>query len=125
MRIKSIIVLFTVFLFSACKKEVKIEGFDNEAWKKDPSGCSGVRKSSLDYLKTQKEQLVGLREQQVVQLLGRPDIKDLYKRGQKMFIYFIDDKNPKCDTSFVGSPSLLRIRFSAIELSNEAIFEEP
>lgn len=126
MKIKNLVYsLFVFMLLSSCQKEVKIEGFDNEAWKKDQNGCSGIRNEKVDFLKQKKEQLLGLREQQVVQLLGRPDRKELYKRGQKMFIYFTDNGNPKCDSTHVGESALLRVRFSAIELSNEVTFEEP
>jgi len=119
-----LIVVALLFILIACNKEIQLDGFDAEGWKKDLAGCQNFRKTMIHNVKLQKEKLLGLRENQIVKLLGPPDQKDLRKRGQKVFIYFIDSKNTKCDSTFKGIPASLKIRFSALELSNELIFAE-
>lgn len=56
---------------------------------------------------------------EIKKLLGKPDEQELYNRGQRFYIYFIEP-GPKCDTP-TGNPQVLLVRFSAVGIANEFI----
>ena len=117
------IVCFLALFALACSGRggAEITGFDNTSWKADPNGCKGQRLLLMNDLEGNLEQLKGLKNREVMQMLGKPDRNELYKRSQKFFIYYISTaeacENYDGDTSTV----YLSIRFNALGLSNEAI----
>ena len=72
-------------------------------------------------IKSQKEKLLSLSENQIVQLLGKPDQNELYKRNQKFYSYFISP-SPECSPEITSSEILI-IRFNAMGLAKEVNFE--
>lgn len=118
---------FTVVVFlnlslilTACNKELDISNFDEETWKADKMACLNKRAESEDVLLEAKPKLVDLSQQDIISLLGRPDMQELYTRGQKFFIYYLTP-GAKCEevSEFHGKPKLLYIRFSALNQVTE------
>jgi hypothetical protein len=60
-----------------------------------------------------------LSETQILQLLGRPDQNELYKRNQKFYYYWIT--GPDCSTD--STKLKLGIRFTAMGISKEISFD--
>lgn len=75
----------------------------------------------LEAMKAEKEKLLSLNELQIVELLGRPDQNELYKRNQKFYYYFLQP-SPDCPAP---APEALRlvIRFNAMGLAKEVSIE--
>lgn len=105
-----------------CTKELPaLEGMDLVRWKTDRNGCEHQRSAMKEALDRQKEKLLALDELQVVELLGKPDRHELYKRNQKFYYYFIEPA-PDCapqDTT----DSKLTIRFNAMGLAKVVVVD--
>ncbi|MBK5279141.1 MAG: hypothetical protein JJE09_09795 [Bacteroidia bacterium] len=110
------------FLLLACGKPLPtFDDFDLDTWKDDKAGCKLVRKGLIDQLDKQREKIKSLSEQEVVDLLGRPDKNELLKRNQKFFYYFLEP-GPACG-SYNNEFKKLMIRFNAIGLAKEVSIE--
>jgi outer membrane protein assembly factor BamE (lipoprotein component of BamABCDE complex) len=118
--VKNIFLL--VILLASCGKPLpEFKNIDLRAWKEDKNGCSRVREKMLTRLQEQKDKLKGLTEADIIQLIGRPDQNELYKRNQKFFHYYIEP-SVKCD-SLNKNPKQLSIRFNAMERAKEVEIE--
>lgn len=115
--------LLVLLFLSGCGKSVpSLEGFDLEQWKQDKNACGTYRSSNLETFKNQKEKLLALKEMQVVELLGRPDKNELYKRNQKFYYYYLKP-SPECSTNNPDDNARLAIRFNAMGLAKEIMIE--
>jgi len=105
--------LFLLLVPIACSNPLpKLEGVDTSAWKDDKLGCSGRRQEMEAALVKEMDKLKGLSEMQVVDLLGRPDENELYKRNQKFYFYYVTP-GPDCPTA-EELPRRLSVRFNAM-----------
>jgi SmpA / OmlA family len=98
----------------------ELTGLDVDAWKNDRNGCGGTRAGSISTLLAQKNKLQGLSEMQIIQLLGRPDQQELYKRHQKFYYYQLQPGKP-CGS--VTDGKRLSVRFNATGASKEIAIE--
>jgi hypothetical protein len=108
-------------LLTACGKPLPdLENINLDSWKADRNGCNHIREKMLAPMKDQKDKLKGLSEDDIVDLLGRPDQNELWKRNQKFFHYNIaPGKNCGVDSSGIK----LSIRFNAMGLAKEVEIE--
>lgn len=114
--------LSLILLCAGCGKSLPVlENVDLKEWKSDKNGCLGKRAAMEVALSAQKEKILTLSETQVIQLLGRPDQNELYKRNQKFYSYFITPA-PACDSPSLKSTKLV-IRFNAMGLAKEVAIE--
>jgi hypothetical protein len=65
-----------------------------------------------------KEKLLGLSNKKIIQLLGNPNINELYTRNQKFFIYRVSP-GPSCSSNTNTPDIFLIFRFNATGLVNE------
>jgi len=96
---------------------------DEAQWKNDKNGCAGKRTTMADALLSQKEKLLSLSELEIVDVLGKPDQQELYKRNQKFYYYFIKPSGD-CDRPSPANSLRLVIRFNAVGLAKEIGTEE-
>ncbi len=121
----SLIILFTGI--TSCQKNIDLQGFDMETWKKDSKGCSNQRLALWDeFDKKIKPQLKGLSEKQIYRLLGKADRQELSKRNQKFYYYYLETGNhcdsTKIDSSTINRPARrMQIRFDGINNVNEIV----
>ena len=81
--------LFLVLISSCSKPLPTLEGMDLNKWKDDKNGCAGMRQTMEEALQKEHTKLKGLSEMNIIEMLGRPDQNELYKRNQKFFYYYI------------------------------------
>lgn len=107
-------------LFSCGRERIEIEGFNDYIWKNDRFGCMGKRAEMAENLLQAKEKILGMRENEVLSLLGKADEQEIYSRNQKFLIYFLEP-NAKCtapeDTK--ATASALYLRLNALGVANE------
>jgi len=117
-------IALTFLILSSCGRSLPdIEGVDITAWKNDKNGCAGERAKKTDILLSQKDKFLALSELDVVDLLGRPDQQELYKRNQKFYYYFIKP-SPDCNLPSWKESLQLVIRFNAMGLAKEITTED-
>jgi predicted nucleic acid-binding Zn ribbon protein len=114
-------VLALVFLFSCGKALPELHGVDVVRWQSDPNGCAGVRLQMIGSLQTEKKKLLGLSEMDIVEMLGKPDQQELYKRNQKFYRYLVEP-GKMCNTA-LENPKKLVVRFNAVGLAKEITVE--
>jgi len=105
-------------LFIACTNApVNLEGVDLGQWKSDRQGCKQFRAGALEQIINQKESLLAKSESDILNILGKPDQIELYKRNQKLFHYRISPAStcPKIDSLNIE----LMIRFNAMGRAKE------
>ena len=109
-------------LIVACGKPLPdLSPIDLAQWKEDKAGCNEVRYSFVEELKIQKDELKGLSEKDIIELLGRPDRNELYKRNQKFYYYDIEP-GKKCDSTIKDTQQLI-VRFNAMGMAKEVSIE--
>jgi len=108
-------------LFITCGKPLPdLTPIDLTQWKDDKGGCKQQRVNFIEELNNQKDELKGLSEKDIIQLLGRPDHNELYKRNQKFYYYDIDP-GKSCNDQLTGQQ--LIIRFTAMGYAKEVSIE--
>ncbi|MDZ7647945.1 MAG: hypothetical protein U5K54_12640 [Cytophagales bacterium] len=86
--------LSVVVIISSCGKPLPdLSPIDLAQWKEDKDGCQNIRKRFLIDLTSQKDELKGLAEGDIIKLLGRPDRNELYKRNQKFYYYDLEPED--------------------------------
>ncbi len=115
--------LFLASVFVSCGRPLPtLDGIDLQSWKADKNGCSGKRALMQASISEQREKLLALEELQIVELLGKPDQNELYKRNQKFFYYYLQPSK-ECNTSDSLTIKRLSIRFNAMGLAKEVRVE--
>jgi hypothetical protein len=114
--------IMLLFLTGCGKSLPTLDNLDLYQWEKDKNACGSYRKDNIEKLLAQKEKLLALKEMQIVNLLGRPDRNELYKRNQKFFYYYLKPA-PECSTYNVDDNARLAIRFNAMGLAKEIMVE--
>jgi hypothetical protein len=109
--------LAAIFLFACTAAREELKGIDWSVWKEDRNGCLGYRNSLIQNIDSQKEMLKARSEMDIVDLMGKPDQTELYKRNQKFFTYFVG-AGPDCASSDSLARKLV-IRFNAMGLAKE------
>jgi hypothetical protein len=115
--------VFLLLLCLGCGKPLPtLEGIDLAQWRKDKNACHAVREPMREAIDRQKEKLLGLDEEQMLDLLGRPDQNELYTRSQKFYYYYIEPA-PACGSQGDTTSQRLVIRFNAVGLATEVTIE--
>ena len=109
-------------LTAACSAPTpELPGLDADAFRADRRGCDGYRDAHRLLIKTLTPKLLGLREPQISNLLGRPDAAELGDRGQRVYLYSLTP-GPACSAATrTLEPTLLRVRFNAVDKVSEAM----
>jgi hypothetical protein len=111
----------SLFIFSCGKSLPEFEGIDTQSWKNDRNGCGSKRLKMREAIQKEKNKLLALDELEIIQLLGKPDRNELFKRNQKFYYYFLEPSD-QCPTHGLA-PEKLTIRFNAMGLAKEVIVE--
>lgn len=111
----------TILLASCGKDPIVLDGFDDQKWREDRLACKGVREKLSALLLDQKEKLLAHNEMEIVEVLGKPDENELYKRNEKFYYYYVQPSS-RCGNSST-TPKRLIIRFNAMGLAKEILIE--
>jgi hypothetical protein len=117
---KLVWVSLSLLLITCGKPLPDLAPIDLTQWKDDKGGCSQRRLAFIEELKSQKDELKGFSEKDIIKILGRPDHNELYKRNQKFYYYDIAP-GKSCNDQVAGQQ--LVIRFTAMGYSKEVSIE--
>ena len=117
--------IFFLFFITACGKKLPENNFDTKAWQQDPKACHNSRLALLPELEKVKQNLYGLRESQIQELLGKPEATTLTDQSERLYLYYIEP-GPQCSyESFLSSANKLQVRMNAMGLVTEINYEQP
>ena len=108
-----------IFMFSCSTTLPEIEGMDYEAWVLDKYGCAGERIELVSLIDVNKEKFLRYNQNEIIDILGRPENQTLFTRSQTIFYYYIR-YNPACEGQEVrleDEQVKLEIRFDALNRS--------
>ena len=74
----------------------------------------------MNALLRQKDKLKGLSQDDIVEVLGKPDQNELYKRNQKFFYYLLSP-GKACGSD--STAHRLSLRFNAMGFAKEVLVE--
>ncbi len=117
---KGLLFSLVLFVFACGKPLPDLAPIDLSQWKEDKGGCKSMRASFLSELVSQKDELKGLSEKDIIELLGRPDRNELYKRNQKFYYYDVEP-GKACDS--LATNQQLILRFNAMGMAKEVTVE--
>ncbi len=119
---KSIVLFYFLVMLmvvAGCNEKPDLGAFDSIAWKNDKKGCEGKRMDLLNDLEAIKNVLQGMNEEEIKAVLGPPDMKEISKRSQKFFYYYLKN-GAQCGTTDEKAATY-EIRFSALGYANEFV----
>ena len=108
-----------VLVIVSCNQEPILDGFDSQKWQTDKGGCDKQRIALADEVVNRKDELLGLNQNEIAVVFGKPDRHELYSRNKKAFVYYVEG-GPECQEQKV-IPDKLVIRFNGIGRVNEII----
>ena len=118
---KYLTIILSILILAGCNNTTpSIEGFEGYVWKRDKFGCGKERADMADALLREREKIVGLREAEVLRLLGKADEQEIYSRNQKFLLYYLEP-NRKCTApeNVEAKAKALHVRINAVGLANE------
>jgi len=117
--IKNSLALAFLLLIS-CGQGSILTNFDSQKWQTDKDGCNNQRGALAEEIISRKNELTGLGQQKITELLGTADRHELYSRNKKAFVYFISG-GPNCPKQLEKEVSKLVIRFDGIGRAKEFV----
>jgi len=112
--------LIPLLFFIACNVNNPLNNSDLELWKSPDADCNGNRLEVLESILESKEYFTGLSQEEVSNLLGKPDRHELYNRNQKFFIYYL--QAPNClNVVSIEKFKHLSLRFNSLGKLSEMV----
>ena len=114
--------VLSLSILTSCETTIpSIEGLDYKKWELDKFGCNGDRMKMVRLITENKEKFFRYRQNQIIDILGKPDNLTLYERGQTIYFYYIMF-HPNCSEIPYRAEEervKLEIRFDALNRSKE------
>jgi hypothetical protein len=110
-------------LFTGCSAKTDLPGFDKTGWKKDVRSCKNIRPALVANLKKNRSKIIGLRHNQIIDLLGKPEGSSLEKSGERIYYYFIQPGS-QCEKNDLSSKAgKVYIHFDALDRAYKLKFD--
>tara|TARA_B100000686_G_C16619675_1_gene878503 strand:+ start:80 stop:433 length:354 start_codon:yes stop_codon:yes gene_type:complete len=111
-----------MILLMSCSTNIPdIYGLDYIKWIEDKNGCKGERIKLVHHIIKNSDKFLRFSQNQMIDILGKPDNQTLYTRGQTIYFYYVK-YNDNCKTSEIKNEDdqiKLEIRFDALNRSKE------
>lgn len=120
-QIVAVLLTSLCLLHSCSTTPPQIDGLDYSKWAEDPFGCKGERESMVRMIMENRELFFRYSQNQIIDILGKPDNLTLYERGQTIYFYYIK-YHPNCPEIPYRAEMervKLELRFDALNRSKE------
>lgn len=99
----------------------EVAGLDYKKWELDKFGCSGERMKMVGLISANKEKFFRYRQNQIIDILGKPDNITLYERGHTFYYYYVRYHQNCTDVPYRAEEETMKleIRFDALNRSKE------
>ena len=108
-------------LISCKTSSPEVSGLVYKKWEADKFGCKGYRMQMVGLINSNKEMFLRYRQNQIIEILGKPDNLTLYERGQTFYYYYIRYHQRCTDVPYRAEEETMKleIRFDALNRSKE------
>lgn len=120
------------FLFSlmlplllSCSEPTRLAGFDSDKWQQDKKGCQNQRRQMIPDFEKIRRELYGRPEAEVKDILGKPDAEQLMRRGQRIFIYYLEPGAQCNERNKLSEANRAEVRFNALSKVSEITYLRP
>lgn len=100
-------------------------GFDSAKWKQDKKGCQEQRRTMLHDFDNIRLDLYGRTEDDIKDILGKPDAEQLMRRGQRVFIYYLEAGEQCTERNKLSEANRAEVRFNALHKVSEITYLRP
>ncbi|MBF8962187.1 hypothetical protein I0P70_02920 [Pontibacter sp. FD36] len=114
-----------LMLLLGCADPTRIEGFDSDKWQQDKRGCQGQRSTMVKEFDGIRRELYGRPEEEVKDILGKPDAEQLMRRGQRVFIYYFEPGSHCSERNKLSEANRAEVRFNALSKVSEITYLRP
>jgi len=123
LKIQNIIII--LFIVTSCGKPVNKGNFNDKAWRADALACKDERKKLLEEFEKVKNNLKGISEKELQNLLGKPEATTLTDQSEKMYMYYLEPGAQCEQNSRYSSANKLMVRISSLGWVTEFSYENP
>ncbi|WP_114781350.1 hypothetical protein [Botryobacter ruber] len=109
----------------ACSEPARIAGFDSDRWKSDRYACENSRQAMQSDFDGIRRELYGLKEPDIIDILGKPDGEQLMARGQRIFYYYIEPGSQCNRKGVLSEANRVEVRFNALSRVSEITYARP
>lgn len=108
-------------LISCKTTRPEVAGLDYDKWELDKFGCSGDRMKMVGLISANKEKFFRYRQNQIIDILGKPDNITLYERGHTFYYYYVRYHQNCTDVPYRAEEETMKleVRFDALNRSKE------
>ncbi|MDB5261270.1 MAG: hypothetical protein JWQ14_551 [Adhaeribacter sp.] len=103
------------WLLLSCSGNIDLPNFDETAWQQDVRSCQNIRPGLITGLKENIPKLKGLRHDQIIDLLGKPEGNSLELSGERIYSYFIQAGSQCGNKNAPSTVQKVFIRFDALD----------
>ena len=117
--------LLFLLLSVSCTEPARVEGFDSETWKSDKFACKGSRQQLEASFEQIRRGLYGRSEEDIKDILGKPDGEQLMKRGQRVFYYYLEPGSQCTVKDKLSEANRAEVRFNSLNKVSEITYKDP
>ncbi len=112
-------------LLFGCAEQARMDGFDSEKWRQDKKGCQDQRRAMLQDFDVIRLDLYGRDENDIKDILGKPDAEQLMRRGQRVFIYYLEPGAQCTERNKLSEANRAEVRLNALNKVSEITYLRP
>ncbi|MFD2245072.1 hypothetical protein [Pontibacter ruber] len=113
-----------ILLLVSCSEPARIEGFDSDTWKSDKFACKGNRQQMVEKFEDIRRSLYGRTENDIKDILGKPDGEQLMRRGQRVFYYYLEPGTQCTVKGKLSEANRAEVRFNALHKVSEITYKD-
>src|SRR5687767_13724750 len=102
-------------LITGCSAKPDLPDFDEAIWQKDVRSCDNKRPGMVASLRKNTQNLIGLRHNEIIEVLGKPEGNSLEKSGERVYYYFIQPGSHCQNKKQISDANKVFIRFDALD----------
>ncbi len=119
---KYLLLFLVIITITSCSNPIEINDFDSKIWLNDIDGCKKERNALAEVLIKNKDKLLGKDQDQITNLLGKPDKHEIYRRSQRFYIYSVSPGSSCSNYVADNTASILSLRFNAMGRVHEVVY---
>jgi hypothetical protein len=122
---KNLLFVLLLALVWGCSEPARIPGFDSDKWQQDKKACQHIRSQMIPAFESIRRDLYGRTEDEIKDILGKPDGEQLMSRGQRLFLYYLEPGTQCEQRNKLSEANRAEVRFNALNKVSEITYLRP